>query len=268
MEYLRCQPSNFRLSDLKQLDPKTRIPIRIEDSSRYVAIPVSKLQAVLGILAELFDDDPLDPKGKLKLHSLRAAQLVMESSHSGEGNRLVDQAPDYLLKSAEDLEHLRPQADSEVPQGFQATLRPYQEDGFRWLQFLREQGLGGVLADDMGLGKTVQTLCHLFEEKKSGRGNLPCLIIAPKSVVPNWEKEAKKFAPSLTVLALQGNQRKKYYPVLKYSDLVVTSYPVLLRDADELLAQEFHYVVLDEAHTIKNAGSQVTQVAWKIKARH
>ncbi|MBL9155512.1 MAG: DEAD/DEAH box helicase [Verrucomicrobiales bacterium] len=269
VEYLRCQPENFRLSDLKKLDPKTRIPIRIEDSDRYVAIPVSKLSAVLAILAELFDEDPLDPKGKLKLHSLRAAQLVMESAHAGNGgNRLVDQAPDYLLKTAEDLEHLRPKDDSEVPQGFLASLRPYQEDGFRWLQFLREQKFGGILADDMGLGKTVQTLCHLFEEKKSGRGNLPCLIIAPKSVVPNWEKEAKKFAPSLTVLALQGDKRKRYYPVLKYSDLVVTSYPVLLRDADELLAQEFHYVVLDEAHTIKNAGSQVTQVAWKIKARH
>jgi superfamily II DNA or RNA helicase len=268
VEYLRCQPTSFRLSDLKQLDPKTRIPLRIEAAGRYIAIPVNRLQAVLGILAELFDDEPLDPKGKLKLHSLRAAQLVMESAQGGDGHRLVDQAPDYLLKTAEDLEHLKPRNGSEVPQGFLASLRPYQEDGFRWLQFLREQGFGGILADDMGLGKTVQTLCHLFEEKKSGRGNLPCLIIAPKSVVPNWEKEAKKFAPSLTVLALQGNQRKKYYPVLKYSDLVVTSYPVLLRDADELLAQEFHYVVLDEAHTIKNAGSQVTQVAWKVKARH
>jgi superfamily II DNA or RNA helicase len=269
VEYLRLQPEHFRLSDLKQLDPKKRIPIPIEESGRYVAIPVSRLQAVLGILAELFDDEPLDPKGKLKLHSLRAAQLVMESAQAaGGGNRLVDQAPDYLLKTAEDLETLKPKSDSEVPQGFLASLRPYQEDGFRWLQFLREQGFGGVLADDMGLGKTVQTICHLFEEKKSGRGNLPCLIIAPKSVVPNWEKEVRKFAPSLTVLALQGDKRKRYYPVLKYSDLVVTSYPVLLRDADELLAQEFHYVVLDEAHTIKNAGSQVTQVAWKIKARH
>jgi SNF2 family DNA or RNA helicase len=102
----------------------------------------------------------------------------------------------------------------------------------------------------------------------SGRADLPSLILAPKSVVPNWEKEAKKFAPALKVIALQGPLRKKYYPILKYCDLVVTSYPVLFRDADELLAQPFHFVVLDEAHTIKNTASQVTNVAYQIDARH
>ncbi|MCB1061969.1 MAG: DEAD/DEAH box helicase [Verrucomicrobiae bacterium] len=268
VEYLRTRPGNFRLSDLKQLDPKTRIPIPIEDSGRYVAIPISRLQTVLGILAELFDDDPLDEDGRLHLHSLRAAQVVADSNRSETVNKLVDQAPDYLLKSAEDIEALKPKVESAVPEGFLASLRPYQEDGFHWLQFLREQGLAGILADDMGLGKTVQTLCHLFHEKKEGRANLPCLIVAPKSVVPNWEKEVKKFAPSLTVLALQGPGRKRFYSVLKYSDIVVTSYPVLLRDEEELRNQEFHYIVLDEAHTIKNASSGVTKVAWKLKARH
>ncbi len=267
IEYLRSQPSTFRLSDLRHLDPKTRIPIRIEQSGRYVAVPVSRLRAVLGILAELFDDDPLDDEGRLKLHGLRAAQIVSDSRREGE-NRLVDQAPDYLLQTTEAIEALKPKVEASVPEGFQASLRPYQEEGFRWLQFLREQGLGGILADDMGLGKTVQTLCHLFHEKKEGRADLPILIVAPKSVVPNWEKEIKKFAPSLTVLALQGPGRKRFYPVLRFSDVVVTSYPVLLRDADELRAQEFHYIVLDEAHTIKNAGSGVTQVAWRLRARH
>ena len=269
VEYLRSQPSRFRLSDLSQLDPQSKVPLRIEDSGKYLAIPVSRLRKVLGILAELFDDDPLDSEGRLSLHGLRAAQVVAESERSGPtGDRLVDQAPDYLLRSAEDIESLKPKVSADVPDGFQASLRPYQEDGFQWLQFLREQGLGGILADDMGLGKTVQTLCHLFHEKKAGRADLPILIVAPKSVVPNWEKEIKKFAPSLSVLSLQGPGRKRYYSVIQYSDIVVTSYPVLLRDEDELRSQEFHYVVLDEAHTIKNATSGVTKVAWKLKARH
>lgn len=269
VEYLRSQPSSFRLSDLRQLDPKTRIPIRIEqDGGRYVAVPVSRLRTVLGILAELFDDDPLDEEGRLPMHNLRAAQVIADSHRDRFGNTLVDQAPDYLMKSAEEIESLKPKVAADVPSGFQATLRPYQEDGFQWLQFLREQGLGGILADDMGLGKTVQTLCHLFHEKKSGRADLPILIVAPKSVVPNWEKEIKKFAPSLSVLALQGAGRKRFYSVLQYSDIVVTSFPVMLRDADELRAQEFHYIVLDEAHTIKNSTSGITQVAWKLRARH
>ncbi|MCB1230196.1 MAG: DEAD/DEAH box helicase [Verrucomicrobiae bacterium] len=268
VEYLRSQPSSFRLSDLRQLDPQTRIPIRIEQSGRYVAVPVSRLRAVLGILAELFDDEPLDPNGRLKLHSLRAAQVISDSRKDRFGNTLVDQAPDYLMRSAQEIEALKPKVETNVPEGFQATLRPYQEEGFRWLQFLREQGLGGILADDMGLGKTVQTLCHLFHEKKSGRADLPILIVAPKSVVPNWEKEIKKFAPSMSVLALQGAGRKRFYSVLRYSDIVVTSYPVMLRDADELRAQEFHCIVLDEAHTIKNATSGITQVAWRLRARH
>ncbi|MCP5540250.1 MAG: DEAD/DEAH box helicase [Akkermansiaceae bacterium] len=263
LSYLRSRPASFSAADFGEGMGRAKVPIRLDDGERYVAIPAKRLQAILGILAELFDFEPLGESGKLKLHGLRAAQLTQIA-----GGRFVDRAPDYLMRRAADIAALRPRVDASVPEGFQALLRPYQEDGFQWLQFLREQGLGGVLADDMGLGKTVQTLCHLYHEKKSGRADLPCLIIAPKSVVPNWEKEAKKFAPSLSVLALQGEQRKRYYPVLKYSDLVVTSYPVLLRDAPELLAQKFHYVVLDEAHSIKNASSQVTQVAWKIQARH
>lgn len=269
VEYLRSQPSHFRLSDLGELDPRTRVPLRLEESGKYVAVPIRRLQKVLGILAELFDDDPLDAGGRLPLHGLRAAQVVAESKRAaGGGHRLVDQAPDYLLRNAEEIESLKPRAAADVPEGFQASLRPYQEEGYRWLQFLREQGLGGILADDMGLGKTVQTLCHLLHEKRAGRADLPILIVAPKSVVPNWEKEIRKFAPSLSVLPLQGPGRKRFYSVIQYSDIVVTSYPVLLRDENELCAQEFHYLVLDEAHTIKNASSGVTRVAWKLRARH
>ncbi|NNE93771.1 MAG: DEAD/DEAH box helicase, partial [Verrucomicrobiales bacterium] len=264
--YLESQPASFSLESL-QNSPKKKVPIRMDDSGRYVAVPAKKLHEILGILTELFGNDAIDSEGHLRLHKIRAAQLTT-IHRDGAAPRMVDQAPNYLLKSADELETLKPTTHHDVPQGFLATLRPYQQDGFEWLQFLREQGLGGILADDMGLGKTIQTLCHLHAEKAAGRANLPTLILAPKSVVPNWEKEAKKFAPSLKVLALQGPQRKKYYSVLGHADLVITSYPVLLRDAEEIHQQPFHYVILDEAHTIKNARSKVTQVAYKIDARH
>lgn len=264
VRYLESKPSGVSLSGLEKAEPQKKIPIQVGDTGTFVAIPAKKLQTILGLLTELFDIHPVTKEGKVRLHSVRAAQLTR---YQGE-DALVDEAPEALRKRAEELENLKPKVSPEAPQGFLASLRPYQQDGFEWLQFLREQGLGGILADDMGLGKTVQTLCHLHCEKMSGRADLPSLILAPKSVVPNWEKEAKKFAPSLRVLALQGPNRKKYYSILQHCDLVVTSYPVLFRDAEELLNQKFHFVVLDEAHTIKNTASQVTKVAWKIDARH
>ncbi len=264
VRYLESRPSSCSLSAIEKWPKTKKIPIQLGESGKYVALPAGRLHTILAILSELFDRDSIGEEGTVRLHRVRAAQIIRSDGDEA----LVETAPEKLRQQAEELESLKPKVNAEAPEGFLATLRPYQQDGFEWLQFLREQGLGGILADDMGLGKTIQTLCHLYFEKKSGRGNLPCLILAPKSVVPNWEKEAKKFAPSLTVLALQGPNRKKYYSVLGHCDLVITSYPVLLRDAEELLNQPFHYVVLDEAHTIKNTASQVTRVAYRIDARH
>jgi SNF2 family DNA or RNA helicase len=90
------------------------------------------------------------------------------------------------------------------PAGLTVELRSYQRQGLDWLQFLREYGLGGVLADDMGLGKTVQALAHLLVEKESGRADRPSLVIAPTSLLFNWRREAERFTPALRVLSLHG----------------------------------------------------------------
>ncbi|MGI9241941.1 MAG: DEAD/DEAH box helicase, partial [Verrucomicrobiales bacterium] len=264
VEYLASRPLNFSLGQLGDMPDGSKVAVKVQGSDRFAAIPAKRLHSVLEILAELLGDvRTLDQTtGQLKIHRLSAAQIAQPETG------LVDRAPEHFFETAAEIESLKPRKPVSAPPGFLAELRPYQQDGFEWLQFLREQQLGGILADDMGLGKTIQTLCHLHHEKQSGRADLPCLIIAPKSVVPNWEKEARKFAPSLSVLTLEGPRRKRYYPVIQHADLVVTSYPVLLRDAEELLAQEFHYVVLDEAHTIKNSSSQVTRVAYQLNARN
>lgn len=264
VEYLASRPVNFSLDQLKDMPDGSKVAVKIQGSESFAAIPAKRLHSVLEILGELLSDRrSVDiTTGKLKIHRLSAAQIARPEA------KLVNSAPDHFFETSAAIDSLKPKVPIDVPKGFLADLRPYQRDGFEWLQFLREQSLGGILADDMGLGKTIQTLCHLHHEKQSGRADLPCLIIAPKSVVPNWAKEVRKFAPSLSVLTLEGAKRKRYYPVIQHADLVVTSYPVLLRDAEELLAQEFHYVVLDEAHTIKNSRSQVTKVAYQINARH
>ncbi len=147
-------------------------------------------------------------------------------------------------------------------------LRGYQQEGLNWLQFLREYDLAGILADDMGLGKTVQALAHLLVEKESGRMTHPCLVVAPTSLMFNWHREAERFAPSLRVLVLQGLERKQHFDALGNYDLVLTTYPLLPRDREVLTGQQFHTLILDEAHIIKNPKSQATLIVHQIQARH
>jgi superfamily II DNA or RNA helicase len=154
-----------------------------------------------------------------------------------------------------------------VPGWFKADLRPYQQQGVDWLQFLREAGLAGVLADDMGLGKTVQTLAHLCVEKQQGRLTEPALVICPTSVVGNWAREAARFAPTLRVLPLQGNDRKARFGEIAQADLVISTYPLLARDGEVLDAQEWHVLILDEAQTVKNPAAGMARMVRQLRAR-
>ncbi len=156
------------------------------------------------------------------------------------------------------------------PKSITAKLRPYQLDGFRWLQFLANTGLNGILADDMGLGKTIQTLAHLAAQKIAGpkKGNHPALIIAPTSVVHNWDAEAAKFTPKLKRLLLYGNDRSDHFNAIPDADLVITSYPLLVRDFDVLSAHHWRTIVLDEAQFIKNPKAVTSIRATKLRADH
>ena len=156
----------------------------------------------------------------------------------------------------------------EPPAGLCLELRPYQKEGLAWLQFLREQNLSGILADDMGLGKTAQTLAHLLLEKEAGRLDKPALIILPTSLIFNWKNEAARFAPSLKVLSLHGPERKSRFEEIPGHDVVLTTYPLLWRDADELMVHSYHLLILDEAQTVKNAQSRSAEAVRKVDARH
>jgi SNF2 family DNA or RNA helicase len=120
----------------------------------------------------------------------------------------------------------------------------------------------------MGLGKTVEALAHMLVEKREGRLDRPCLVVCPTSVVPNWCAEAARLAPELRVLSLHGADRATRFGEIANSDLVVTTYALLPRDADRLLAVEWHLAVLDEAQAIKNVATKATQIACRIQARH
>lgn len=231
------------------------------DSENVLSVPAERLLVLLRFFDELLSTRPVRKDGKLQLDKLRAAQLATLDG-------LPIRAPMELAALSQQLGSFKEIALIEQPQGLKATLRDYQREGASWMQFLREFGLHGILADDMGLGKTLQTLTHILIEKESGRAQHPCLIVAPTSVLRNWINESIKFTPTLSLLLMHGQARKQDYKHLKRYDLVITSFPLLVRDAEVMSAQEWHIVALDEAQNIKNPKSQAAQVCGSLRAKH
>jgi superfamily II DNA or RNA helicase len=223
------------------------------DEKRSVAIPLSRLRTLIEPLLEWLESD-----GELRLHRSQAPLLAALDEH------LHWRGGELLRGHLGALQNLTRSADA--PSDFKATLRPYQRDGLAWLNFLGAAGLGGILADDMGLGKTVQVLAHILGEKQRGRLQQPALVVAPTSLVGNWQAEAARFAPTLTVLVIHGAARADRYDEIASHDLVVTTYPLLPRDRDRLLEQRFALLVLDEAQAIKNPNSHAARVVREIPA--
>ena len=184
-----------------------------------------------------------------------------------------------------------------VPEGLRATLRPYQLEGYRWLDFLRQAGLGGVLADDMGLGKTVQVLAvvqRLVEEREKAEGQVPTdvgtgkdseltdfdalngpegtgpvLVIAPTSVVGSWVEQAERFCPNLRVRAVTRTAAKREEAlerIAEGSDVVVTSYTIARLCEEEFIAQDWAWVVCDEAQFVKNRTSATYKAVRRLRA--
>lgn len=154
-----------------------------------------------------------------------------------------------------------------LPKSFHATLRPYQKNGYTWLNYMDRLGFGACLADDMGLGKTVQVLAYLEKLRKS-RKNARALLIIPASLLGNWQKEAEKFSPEMDILLLHG----KTAPVLEKifleqeAFLTITTYGMVSR-IKELQSMKWDCVVLDEAQAIKNPGTKQTREIKKLNAR-
>jgi SNF2 family DNA or RNA helicase len=148
--------------------------------------------------------------------------------------------------------------DVPKPRGLKAKLRAYQQEGLNWLVFLHENKLGGCLADDMGLGKTLQTIAFLLHLKNNTpkKDRLPHLIIAPTSLMFNWQAEIEKFAPSLKMLAYIGPNRDELRPKLHEQDIILSTYGSLIKDVHFHQNNHYGYVILDESQAIKNPQSQ------------
>jgi SNF2 family DNA or RNA helicase len=156
------------------------------------------------------------------------------------------------------------------PAAFTGTLRPYQRRGVSWLDYLEQIGLNPCLADDMGLGKTVQVIALLAREQESAEAVLPTLLIAPTSVLGNWEREVQRFAPALKTFIHHGPKRtqdkKEFHEACANNNLIITSFALARRDEKLLNAMKWQRIIVDEAQNIKNPDTAQTRAIGKLQA--
>ena len=176
-------------------------------------------------------------------------------------------ALEELMTALTDNQAIAPLA---TPEGFRGELRPYQARGAGWLSFLERWGLGACLADDMGLGKTIQFIAFLLNLKHQKALEKPTLLVCPTSVLGNWEREVRKFAPQLKVLMYHGDKRPKgkaFEQAVAGKDLVITSYALIHRDLKTHQSLTWQGIVLDEAQNIKNSEAKQSQAVRQLEAQ-
>ncbi|MFT7723492.1 MAG: DEAD/DEAH box helicase [Roseateles sp.] len=239
------------------------VSLRAPGGRRYHA-QAAPLKAIFLALLDLLKPAPLEKGEPLRLHAWDADRLrVIEDESRGRWRIHGDAGLRALGRRLLAAGAPRPVAQ---PPGLGLALRPYQLHGLAWLQYLREQGLAGILADDMGLGKTAQALAHIEAEKAAGRLDRPALVIVPTSLLFNWQQEAARIAPGLRVRTWHGAERSAAQ--LADADLVLSTYNLVWRDLRALSARPWHLLILDEAQSVKNARARAARALRRLDARH
>ena len=225
----------------------------------WVAVDPSELAEIRKRVAE----------GPRKVRAMSALTMLLAGETGGEEARVAPVVAEGAAKVL--LERVRDAASAPLtpPAALHATLRPYQERGLAWLATMAALGLGGCLADDMGLGKTIQVLAFLLHYRERVPGDRrPTLLVAPTSVVGNWEREIARFAPSLSVVRHYGGGRARAAQTLTAGDIVLTTYGLVRRDIGWLSDLDWAAVVLDEAQNAKNAASATAKAVRQLRATH
>ncbi len=225
-------------------------------------------EGALATFAELADGLNLSGaqirQGQLELPAYKAVYVDQVLRDGGE--TLSVERDNSFRSMIRDLKNFE-DSDDEVPAGLQTSLRQYQEVGYRWLMTLQRMGLGGVLADDMGLGKTVQVIA-LFLANAARLWQKPALVVAPASLVYNWESELHRFAPELRVQVVAGTISLRREQLQSSAQIYLTSYELLRRDCERYKDREFLFVILDEAQKIKNHATKVSQAVKALRAEN
>ena len=250
------------LDFLKELVQKNKKYFQLEDGT---TINVENIREINKWIEFLGRYEFKRSKGVYKTGSITALEL--DEFLKDFQDKYVQSNQEYKELISE-LKERKPVQDTHYPQEVVSLLRDYQKEGINWLSFLRKYNFGGILADEMGLGKTIQALCAI----RSLEG--PHIVICPKTLIYNWEAEAKKFFPELKVAIIDGSsaQRKELIEKLPKQDvdLVITSYSMLQKDYSVYVDTniEFNYKILDEAHYVKNAKTLSAKAVRLISAKH
>ncbi len=256
------------------IDSLVRVAARFRavttSDGQHVLIPPDRLKMILQVLVELYQGTHSSSALQLQFPSARAASLAkLEGVFQGDDAALKwEGAAGLVAKGRTLLAGPAKEQRSRPPEGLTVTLRPYQERGLAWLEHLRVNEAGGVLADDMGLGKTLQTIAHLLAQKRAGRMEKPSLIIMPTSLVGNWRRELARFAPDIRVGVLHGPKRNAERAEAMQCDVVLTTYPILVRDLPQFETQSYYYIILDEAQAIKNRSSLAHHAVLALQGDH
>ncbi|MEO1669296.1 MAG: DEAD/DEAH box helicase [Cyanobacteria bacterium J06631_2] len=234
----------------------------VEIDGQWIALQPADVRAAQQVLDKSNEQLDLSVEDALRLSTGDTKTLaklpVVKFEPTGVLAGLLDNLSDD--KSVEPVNNIK---------DFQGELRPYQAKGVGWLSFLDTWGLGACLADDMGLGKTVQLIGFLLNLKQQKLLKKPTLLVCPTSVINNWEREVKKFAPKLKAMIHHGNSReqgKAFAKAVKGINLVITSYSLVYRDQKTLSTIDWQGIVLDEAQNIKNPSAKQSQAVREIPA--
>lgn len=255
--------NQYRGSNLDAVPDEQKVKLPLEDG-RVLLLELGRIKPLVRLLLQ-YGQHRLKNEDFLKISRYQLL-LMQEAELAMAATKARWQGGDSLRGLLQQLTKLESLPTIPAPQGLNAQLRDYQQQGVEWLQFLRMSRFSGILADDMGLGKTVQTLAHLLYEKEQGRLSKASLIIAPTSLVGNWLAEAKRFTADLRVLVFHGSER--HDDNFDDYDLIVSTYGLIQRDKIRFLNYEFYYLILDEAQFIKNSRTKTTQIIQQLRASH
>lgn len=216
-----------------------------------------------------------------KKQGIRMRDLLEQELDHAEGiDELHDEANDLriqyeLNRSMKSMLHSLSDVGQiplvEPPAGLEGTLRPYQQQGYSWMTFLRSNRFGACLADDMGLGKTIQLISYMLHVKNHEKLDAPFLIVCPTSVLGNWQREIERFAPSLSLHLHYGPSRAKgqsFSRAIEHKDVVLTSYGLCHADQEELSSIQWSSVALDEAQNIKNPHTKQSRAIRQLQGQH